>query len=145
MFTGAAAAAKEQMVGIGGEIVEKKKSMSMLPFQMVASEEGTREEVVMPDYKQIIMFVMDTNLMRRAQMVLTELEKVQLSKLEWYVTPHELMTGNYKTYTSLLAGIFHSNSCLDKSSLKGTSLLQKEIARLSLDQVNDEMNNNGFI
>jgi hypothetical protein len=40
--------------------------MSMLPFQMVASEEGTREEVVMPDYKQIIMFVMDTNLMRRA-------------------------------------------------------------------------------
>jgi hypothetical protein len=55
------------------------------------------------------------------------------------------MTGNYKTYTSLLAGIFHSNSCLDKSSLKGTSLLQKEIARLSLDQVNDEMNNNGFI
>lgn len=49
IFTGAANT-KEQ-IGIGGEVIEKKQSMNMLPFQMVAAEEGTREEVTLPEYK----------------------------------------------------------------------------------------------
>lgn len=47
-------------------MIDKRKSMNILPFQMVASEEGTREEVTMPEYKQILMFVSDTDQSKRS-------------------------------------------------------------------------------
>lgn len=46
--------------------MEKRKTMNLLPFQMVASEEGTREEVMMPEYKQLLMFVSDTDQSKRS-------------------------------------------------------------------------------
>ncbi len=67
----------------------------MLPFKMVAEEEGTREEVTLPEYKQILMFINGTDMAKRTQLVIAELEKVQRSKFEWYITHEELMFGNY--------------------------------------------------
>jgi hypothetical protein len=32
---------------------------------MVAAEEGTREEVILPEYKQILMFINDTDISKR--------------------------------------------------------------------------------
>lgn len=37
----------------------------MLPFKMVAEEEGTREEVTLPEYKQILMFINGTDMAKR--------------------------------------------------------------------------------
>ena len=52
----------KEEIGIGGEVIERKKSMNILPFKMVAEEEGTREEVSLPEYKHILLFVNDTNM-----------------------------------------------------------------------------------
>jgi len=45
-----------------------------------------------------------------------ELERVQRAKIDWYISPVELLSGNDHLYTSLLMFIFYWNSTLEKPS-----------------------------
>jgi len=47
-------------------------------------------------------------------MALQEVERVTAAKLDWYISPVELIQGNDNIYTSLLGFLFYWHSCLDR-------------------------------